>query len=329
MERDKNRKLKLLKLLEILQRETDEQHPMKTTDICRRMEDMDISCDRRILASEIQTLREQGYEIQQCQVGRAKGYFIADRAFSMPELRMLLDAVEASQLLTEKKTQELKNKIVSLSSDKQAEFLKSSIVRFNSAKSTNERIYYTIEALEEAIRKKKKVTIRYFHLNEHREKVYRSENGIHTVEPIALVYNNDKYYLTCYNPVADKNYNYRLDRIEWVEILKEKISKNAIIRSRSVAKYTAQVFKMYGGETVKVTLVFDARMIDYIYEKFGMDTKIRPCEDDNFTTNVDVQLSPTFWGWVFQFTGKMKITAPEWVCDEYTEMLKKAIGEQS
>ena len=329
MERDKNRKLKLLKLLEILQRETDEQHPMKTTDICRRMEDMDISCDRRILASEIQTLREQGYEIQQCQVGRAKGYFIADRAFSMPELRMLLDAVEASQLLTEKKTQELKNKIVSLSSDKQAEFLKSSIVRFNSAKSTNERIYYTIEALEEAIRKKKKVTIRYFHLNEHREKVYRSENGIHTVEPIALVYNNDKYYLTCYNPVADKNYNYRLDRIEWVEILKEKISKNAIIRSRSVAKYTAQVFKMYGGETVKVTLVFDARMIDYIYEKFGMDTKIRPCEDDNFTTNVDVQLSPTFWGWVFQFTGKMKITAPEWVREEYIEMLKKAIGEQT
>lgn len=214
MERDKNRKLKLLKLLEILQRETDEQHPMKTTDICRRLEDMDISCDRRILASEIQTLCEQGYEIQQCQVGRAKGYFIDDRAFSVPELRMLIDAVEASQLLTEKKTQELIDKIVRLSGDRQAEILKSSIVRFNSAKPTNERIYYTIEALEKAIREKKKVTIRYFHLNEHREKVYRSENGIHTVEPIALVYNNDRYYLTCYNPTADRNYNYRLDRIE-------------------------------------------------------------------------------------------------------------------
>lgn len=327
MERDKNRKLKLLKLLEILQRETDEQHPMKTTDICRRMEDMDISCDRRILASEIQTLREQGYEVQQCQVGRAKGYFIADRAFNIPELRMLLDAVEASQLLTEKKTQELKDKIVSLSSDKQAEILKSTVVRFNSAKSTNERIYYTIEALEKAIRKKKKVTIRYFHLNENQEKVYRSENGIHTVEPIALVYNNDRYYLTCYNPTADRNYNYRLDRIEWVELLNEKISKNAIIRSRSVAKYTAQVFKMYGGETVKVTLLFDSQMIDYIYEKFGVNTKIYPQDENQFTTNVDVQLSPTFWGWVFQFTGKMKISAPEWVRDEYIEILKKAMRE--
>jgi len=329
MEKDRNRKLKLLKLLELLRQETDEQHPMKTTDICQRLESMDISCDRRILASEIQTLCDQGYEIQQCQMGRAKGYFIADRAFSMPELRMLLDAVEASQLLTEKKTQELKDKIVSLSSDKQAEILKSTVVRFNSAKSTNEQIYHTIGTLEEAIRKKKKVTIRYFHLNEQREKVYRSENGIHTVEPIALVYNNDKYYLTCYNPVADKNYNYRLDRIEWVEILKEKISKNAIIRSRSVAKYNAQVFKMYGGETAKVTLAFDARMIDYIYEKFGIDTKIQSCEDGSFTANVEVQFSPTFWGWLFQFTEQMRITAPEWACDEYTEMLKKAIGEQS
>ncbi len=329
MEKDRNRKLKLLKLLELLRQETDEQHPMRTTDICQRLESMDVSCDRRILASEIQTLCEQGYEIHQCQMGRAKGYFIADRAFKVPELRMLLDAVEASQLLTEKKTQELKDKIINLSNDRQAEILKSTVVRFNSAKSTNERIYYTIEALEKAIRKKKKVTIRYFHLNEHQEKVYRSENGIHTVEPIALVYNNDKYYLTCYNPVADKNYNYRLDRIEWVEILKKKISKNAVIRSRSVAKYTAQVFKMYGGETVKVTLVFDARMIDYIYEKFGMDTKIRLCEDDSFTASVEVQLSPTFWGWLFQFTGQMRITAPEWACDEYTEMLKKAIGEQS
>ena len=207
--------------------------------------------------------------------------------------------------------------------------MKSTVVRFNSAKSTNERIYHTIGTLEEAIRKKKKVTIHYFHLNERREKVYRSENGIHTVEPIALVYNNDRYYLTCYNPKTDRNYNYRLDRIEKVELLDEPISSKAKIRSRSVAKYNAQVFKMYGGETVKVTLVFDARMIDYIYEKFGMDTKIRPCEDDSFTADVEVQLSPTFWGWLFQFTGQMRITAPEWACDEYTEMLKKAIGEQS
>lgn len=327
MKSENCQKIKLLKLLELLRQETDEQHPMTTNEICRRLNAMNISCDRRTLATDVQTLNEQGYEVQSCQVSKAKGYYIADRSFNIPELKVLIDAVEASHLLTESKTQELIDKIAALAGSNQAEVLKSSIVRFNATKPTNEYIYYTVQTLEKAIREKKKVTIHYFHLNEHKEKVYRSENGIHTVEPIALVYNNDRYYLTCYNPTADRNYNYRLDRIEKVEILNEKISKNAVIRSRSVAKYTAQVFKMYGGESEKITLQFDLQMIDYIYEKFGLDTKIRSCGDDQFTAKVEVQLSPTFYAWVFQFAGKMRIIAPEWVCDEYMEMLKKAIGE--
>ena len=155
--------------------------------------------------------------------------------------------------------------------------------------------------------------------------MYRSENGIHTVEPIALVYNNDRYYLTCYDLVADRNYNYRLDRIEKVELLDESISSKAKIRSRSVARYNAQVFKMYGGETVKVTLVFDARMIDYIYEKFGIGTKISPCGEGEYAANVEVQLSPTFWGWLFQFTGQMRIVAPETAVQQYVEMIQKAL----
>lgn len=325
MKSENCQKIKLLKLLELLRQETDEQHPMTTNEICRRLNAMNISCDRRTLATDVQTLNEQGYEVQSCQVSKAKGYYIADRSFNIPELKVLIDAVEASHLLTESKTQELIDKIAALAGSNQAEVLKSSIVRFNATKPTNEYIYYTVQTLEKAIREKKKVTIHYFHLNEHKEKVYRSENGIHSVEPIALVYNNDRYYLTCYNPKADRNYNYRLDRIEKVEILDEKISKNAVIRSRSVAKYTAQVFKMYGGKAEKITLQFDSQMIDYIYEKFGLDTKIRSCGDDQFTAKIEVQLSPTFYAWVFQFTGKMRIIAPEWVCDEYMEMLKKAI----
>lgn len=325
---DKNRKIKLLKILEMLQQDSDEQHPMTTAEICRRLEEMDIPSDRRVLKSEIDILNELGYEIHSCQVSRAKGYYITDRSFSVAELKFLIDAVEASQLLTDKKSQELIAKIAALAGSNQAEVLKSNIVRFNTSKPSNEYVYYAVQALEKAIREKKKVRIRYFHLNEHRKKVYRSENGVHTVEPIALVYNNDKYYLTCYNPKAERNYNYRLDRIEKVEILDEKISKNAMIRSRSVAKYTAQVFKMYGGETEKVTLQFDAQMIDYIYEKFGINAKICSADEEQFTTQVDVQISPTFFGWVLQFAGKMKIIAPQNVCDEYVAILNKAIGEQ-
>lgn len=324
MEVEKSTKFKFLKLYEMLKSETDEENPMSTNEICKRMAELGVPCDRRTLPREIEMLNDQGYEV--CTYNKGRGYFfyVADRSFSVPELRLLIDAVQASHLMTEKKTQELIEKIAALAGSKQAEVIKNNIVHFNPSKCTNESIYYVIDALERALRDKKKVVIRYFHLNEKREKVYRSENGIHMVEPIALVYNNDKYYLTCYNPTVDRNYNYRLDRIELVEILDEKISKNAIIRSRSVAKYTAQVFKMYGGETEKVTLNFDEQMIEYVFEKFGQSITIIPCGDGNFSARVDVQVSPTFFAWVFQFAGKMWLTAPQNVVDAYNEQFEKA-----
>lgn len=318
-------KIKLLKLLELLRQETDEEHPMTTNEICSRLIAMHISCERRTLARDMKTLNEQGYEIQSCVVGKAKGYYIADRSFSLPELKMLIDAVQGSNLLTEKKTRELTEKIAALGGSRQAEVLKSNIIHFNRSKQTNERIYYTIDALEEALRRKKKVTILYFHLDENRNKVYRSENGVHLVEPIALVYNNDNYYLTCYNPQSDRNYNYRLDRIEQVRIEKESISEKARLRSRNVARYNAQVFKMYGGEPERVTLSFDAVVIEHIFDKFGHDTKIHPCGQNRFCAVVEVQLSPTFWGWVVQFAGKMKIEAPDTAAEQYRRILQQAI----
>ena len=80
---------------------------------------------------------------------------------------------------------------------------------------------------------------------------------------------------------------------------------------------------MYGGTPEKVTLLFDAQMIDYIYEKFGMDTKICPCGETQYTARVDVQLSPTFWAWLVQFAGKMSIAAPESAIELYHQHLKK------
>lgn len=317
-------KIKLLKLLELLRQETDEEHPMTTNEICERLAAMHISCDRRTLAKDIRMLNEQGYEVESCAVGKAKGFFIADRSFSVPELKMLIDAVQGSNLITDKKTEELIAKIAALGGSKRAEILKGNIIHFNRCKHTNERIYYTIDALEEALRRKKKVTIVYFHLDENRRKVYRSENGIHTVEPIALVYNNDNYYLTCYNPVKDRNFNYRLDRIEQVTIEKEPISSAARIRSRNVQKYNAQVFKMYGGEPQKVTLEFKAVVVEYIYDKFGIATNIFPCGNGNFGAEVEVQLSPTFWSWLFQFASSMRLTAPQSAIEQYQKQLKIA-----
>ena len=325
---DNCQKIKLVKLLELLRQETDEDHPMRTNDICQRLEKMGISSERRTLAMDIKMLNDYGYEVMSCRVGKSKAYYIEDRSFSIPELKMLIDAVQGSNIITKKKTEELINKIADLSGSHRSALLKRNAVRYNAIKHTNEHIYYTIDQLEKALRKNKKVCIVYYHLDENKNKVYHTENGEHIVEPISLIYDSNEYYLTCYDKDNDKIINFRLDRIESVRLLDESISDEAGFRRRGIARYKASVFRMYGGNTEKVTLEFDRSIIESIYDKFGIDTKIRSC-GERFTARVDVQVSPTFWGWVFQFVGSMKVIEPEYVKEEYMDRLKRALGEEN
>ena len=145
MEIEKSTKFKFLKLYEMLKSETDEENSMSTNEICRRMAELGAPCDRRTLPREIEMLNEQGYEVCTYNKGRGYFYYVADRSFSVPELRLLIDAVQASHLMTEKKTQELTDKLAALAGSKKAEVIKNSIVHFNPSKCTNENIYYVID----------------------------------------------------------------------------------------------------------------------------------------------------------------------------------------
>ena len=188
-------KYKLLKLLELLRQETDEQHPLSTSQICSKLGEMGISCERRTLTKDIAVLNELGYEVMWNWVGKEKGYYIEDRSFSVPELKILIDAVQAASFVTEKKTAELIDKIAALGGSHKADILKSNMVCFNTRKHSNESIYYNVGFLEDAIQQQKKVIFYYYDLNENGEKVYRREHHHYVVEPIALVFNDDNYYL--------------------------------------------------------------------------------------------------------------------------------------
>lgn len=321
---DNCQKIKLLKLLELLRQETDEDHPMRTNDICSRLEQMGISSERRTLAMDIATLNKYGYEIMSRRVGKGKGYYVEDRSFSIPELKVLIDAVQASNPITEKKSEELISKLADLSGSHRSELLKRNVVKFNTIKHTNELIYYTIDSLEKALRTDKKISIVYFHLDENGEKIYHTDKGIHEVEPLSLIYDSNEYYLTCYDPDSNENRNYRLDRMERAELLDDVICDETRARRRGIARYKASIFRMYGGETRKVTLEFDSSVIESVYDTFGEETKIKPC-GQWFSARVDVQVSPTFWGWVFQFVGKMRIAEPNDVRKEYIALLNKAL----
>ncbi len=321
--KENRQKIKLLKLIELLRQETDELHPLSTNEICTQLIAMGISCERRTLSKDIALLNEQGFEVMWRRVGKEKGYYVEDRSFSIPEIKILIDAVQAANFITEKKSIELIDKISALGGSHQADILKSNLVCFNTHKHSNETIYYSVGYLEDALQQKNKVLFRYFDLDEHGEKIYRRDGHRYVVEPVALVFYEDNYYAVVYSEKHNGTANYRVDRMDSVEVIDEPVSSKALALRNEVAGYTERVFKMYGGEAIDITLQFDSALIGTVYDKFGEDTKIIRLNESTCVATVNVQISPTFWGWIFQFAGKMIITSPESVIKK----LKKHIEQ--
>ena len=138
--------IKLLKLYELLKQETDESHAMATAQIGQRLADLGIPVDRRTLSKDIALLNQYGYEILDEMIGHEKGYYVIDRAFSVPELKVMMDAVHASSFITEKKADELIDKIAALGGSHRADLLKRNQTCFNTQRHSNEQIYYSIDA---------------------------------------------------------------------------------------------------------------------------------------------------------------------------------------
>ncbi len=332
MTKDKPQKIKLLTILDYLQRETDEQHPISRQCLCQKLNEMGIPSNPRTLSLDIEVLNESGYEVMECQIGREKYYYLEDRQFSVPELKIMIDAMEAASFITKKKTDELVDKIASLGGMHKADLLKKNMVCFNTRKHTNNQILFSVDRLEEAICRKKKAAFFYFDLNEKGEKVYRSkesgEQKKYYVEPVALVFNEDNYYLITYsNRHPERTANYRVDRMEQVEVVEDStLSEEAIAKIDSVAEYTEQAFKMYNGDTETVVIEFDKGLIGPVFDKFGENTVIIPSADNRLLATVNVQVSPTFFGWLAQFSEKMKVLSPENVATEYKNHILGILG---
>ena len=226
---------------------------------------------------------------------------------------------------TEKKTAELISKIADLGGSHSAEILKGNLVCFNTRKHRNEAIYYNVGFLEDAIQQNKKVIFYYYDIDENGDRVYRRGKHHYVVEPVALVFNEDNYYLVIYSAKHDNTANYRIDRMEKVEIIDEQISEKAISLRGDVADHTEQAFKMYGGQPVDIVLEFDSKLIGVVYDKFGENTKMMRSSENECIATVRVQISPTFWGWLFQFGRQMKILSPKNALEEYEKQLHELI----
>ena len=324
--------VKLLKLIDILRQETDELHPLRTSELCERLEAFGISCERRTLYKYISLLENYGIEIMKTRVGHEMGYYIIDRNFSVPELKIIIDAIQAAYFISEKKTGDLISKIAALGGSHQAELITGSIVRFNTRKHHNEAIYYVVDYLQQAVAQKKQISFLYFDLDENGNRIYRQDKKRYIAEPLALIYYEDNYYLVCYyEKHIDKKITYRIDRMDSVEVHEETISDSAIrhIEQSNMSEYTEQTFRMFGGAEKKITLEFDNSLIGAIFDKFGGNTKIKRVNDSSCSVTLKVQISPIFWGWIFQFGAMIEIVSPKSLRLEYIRLHSTVLKKYS
>ena len=319
---DSLNRIRLLRIWEILNRETDEDHPMGTETLREKLLEGGIDCHRVTLYEDIKLLNEAGYEIM-TRRGRSNQYYVMDRKFSNPEVHILMDAVQAASFITEKKTAELVDKIAHLAGSQKAAVLKKNIVQFNTAKSDNESIYYSVSEIVTAINNRQKILFRYFDYDNNHERVYRRDGHRYVVSPFATIFADGHYYLVIYDDRHNKMVHYRIDRMENVTLLNELAVMPPDEIAFDFGSYKKQLFGMFSGETTSVTIEMSSHLIDVVFDLFGENTKILPLGDNKIRFSADVQISDLFFGWCSSFGENVKLIAPQNVLEDYKAYLKK------
>ena len=310
---ENNQKIKLLRIMEFLRAESTEGKPVSTSQIISYLNSIHISCERRTLYKDMDMLIESGANIVKTELGRENAYYMNEVSFSLAEVKTLIDAVQAANFVPADKTADLVEKLLSYAGVRRSEIVRDNIIFYNNHKHSNQDIYENIEQIELAIRQKKQVSFYYFDLDEKRNRVYRKEKKRYITNPVALVFSEDNYYLVAYSQKYQNAVNYRVDRMDTVEVEEEPICEEALIKKRKTETYTEQVFKMYNGEAELVTMEFAPDKLGVIYDKFGENIEVRHADKGWLKIKVTVQISPTFWGWIYQLGDQIKIVSPKGV----------------
>lgn len=321
MPKGKNQKVKLIKILEILKRESDFEHPMTTNVLIKKLAEEGVDVERKTLYDDIICLNECGYEVMTIK-STSNCYYIADRTFNEAEVKILLDAINAAKFITESKTIELSDKVASLAGNHKGELLKRNALTFGNAKHTNEKIYYNVDTLQNAIEKEKKVSFRYFHYNVSGGIEYSKGGDSYTVNPVTLCFSNDNYYLIAFNEKYDSLNHFRVDRMDKVTELTDK-RVDGKRKTKEIAQYSKKIFSMFGGEDTVVTIKCDNSIIDAVVDKFGEKTIMTKVDENSFSFNAVVAVSPTFFSWCFTFGDKLEILSPKSVVDEIKKQLEE------
>ena len=317
-------KHKLLVLQNLLLTETDENHKLSGQEIIDRLGALGISVERKTVYDDIETLMQAGIDIVVERQGHANVYYVGSRLFQDEELSVLANAVASSRFLTVKKSNELIKKLQSLTSRHTAQLFKRSVYIENRAKSYNETIYYTLNSIHEAINRNKRITFKYTEYGLDKKKRYRHGGEIYEVSPYYLIWDNDNYYLICHSDKHDGIVKYRPDRMADVKVAS--VSRHALtVKEEDLAKRLRSAYNMFDGTMETVTLEMSDKLMDVVLDRYGDSVNVQRVSPTTFSVKVSVQVSPTFWGWLFQFGTDAKVIAPDWVKEEAKKQLTKIL----
>ena len=317
-----NQKKKLLYLMRILLERTDADHVMTIQELIAALAEYGVPAERKSVYADLELLREFGLDVESRR-SRTIGYYVDAREFELPELKLLVDAVQSSRFITPKKSTELIQKLSSLTSNPQAGQLRRQVYVANRPKTINESIYYNIDAIHTAIHSGRKISFQYFDYNADKERVYRKGGERYCQSPMALCWDDDKYYLICYSTKYGDFAHYRVDRMNQVAVCGEE-AERPDQKDFDVAEHAKQVFGMYSGELVAATLRFDQSLVNSVLDRFGPEVPFGKC-GDFFEICVEVSNSPVFLSWIFQFGEKAEIVAPQSLVDSMRALLSAQI----
>lgn len=316
------RNIRIIELLRFLYQQTDEAHAVTVSEMIEYLKSKGIPSVRQTVYTDLEALDTAGIDIVQIKSTQNR-YFIGSRIFEYPELKMLVDAVASSKVISAKKSQALIQKLGQLTSIQQAEQLQRLASLSSRVKPHNEKVYYIIDSIQTAILDQHQISFQYYEYTPEKKKILKHDGYRYILDPYALEWKNDHYYLIGYSHKHKGIAHFRVDRLTSVEPLDSKFQP---MPDFDVAAYTNKMVDMFAAEHAEqVKLLCSNELMRVIIDHYGEDIEISPYDDTHFTVIIEVNPSGTFYGWVFKFMGKIRILSPQSCVDKMQDIARTFI----
>lgn len=314
--------IRIIELLRFLYQQTDEAHAVTVSEMIEYLKSKGIPSVRQTVYTDLEVLDTAGIDIVQIKSTQNR-YFIGSRIFEYPELKMLVDAVASSKVISAKKSQALIQKLGQLTSIQQAEQLQRLASLSSRVKPHNEKVYYIIDSIQTAILDQHQISFQYYEYTPEKKKILKHDGYRYILDPYALEWKNDHYYLIGYSHKHKGIAHFRVDRLTSVEPLDSKFQP---MPDFDVAAYTNKMVDMFAAEHAEqVKLLCSNELMRVIIDHYGEDIEISPYDDTHFTVIIEVNPSGTFYGWVFKFMGKIRILSPQSCVDKMQDIARTFI----